>query len=40
LGTGNFTRIVKAEHKETGEVFAVKVVEKKQVRGEKRGKGR
>lgn len=32
LGHGNFSRIVQVVHKETKEVFALKVVEKKQVR--------
>jgi 3-phosphoinositide dependent protein kinase-1 len=36
LGTGNFTRIVKAVHRDTKEVFAVKVIEKKQVESLKR----
>ena len=31
LGTGNFSRIVSAQHKKTGELFAIKVIEKKQV---------
>ena len=34
IGVGNFSRIVRAKHKTTGEVFAVKIIEKKQVREE------
>ena len=36
IGVGNFSRIVKAKHKTTGEVFAIKIIEKKQVEQLKR----
>ena len=31
VGVGNFSRIVRAKHKTTGEMFAIKIIEKKQV---------
>lgn len=36
VGTGNFTRIVQARHKDSGELFALKVVQKAEVERMKR----